>query len=192
MITPKKIQGRINIYSGEIIIDTIPVEINIETKPFTIIEETNGDKTTINFIIDNRGQTAKKEKVELDVNYGKTTTAPEIYTLNIPENDVEIYGYEYKLTKYDKINAKYKKHKQEVIKYVRIRDWYINNNGFCNTIRITVTDHNTNNQTGEKMIIAGINIPLIEIFIILDLILIIWLQIKIMKKRKHLKKNPQN
>jgi len=123
LITPQTIDARININSGEITIASIPIKIKIETEPFTLIQEKDGQITHIEMLIDNRNKPEHKANIELNLNKGRTTKISEIYTVTVPENKVAIYGYDYQIkTDYEKATATYKKIKTEAIPYVHIRN----------------------------------------------------------------------
>ena len=108
MIKPKTIKSEFEAVSGGENIASKELEINIETKEFVIVEEKDGKNTQIQILVDNRGKPSGKANIELDFNKGRSTLFTELYTVNLPEDDVGIYGHVYRFNfDYDTIKGRY-------------------------------------------------------------------------------------
>lgn len=115
LIKPRSIKTYIETLSGPVSVGKADTTILTETKPFTMWIEREGQNTEVQIIIDNRGKKSKKAEIELNMNKGKSSAFTEVYTLELPADQVSVYGYTY-LTpfQYDTVTAKYGRHKEVI------------------------------------------------------------------------------
>lgn len=115
MIRPQAINAMIELYSGPVPIAQREVTVLTETRPFKARIERDGYDTEVQMMIDNRGEKAKSANIELSLNRGRSTLFEEAYTLDIPADEVAIYGYKYYTPyKYDNAVIRYGKHKEVI------------------------------------------------------------------------------
>lgn len=112
---PQTIPATFTTYAGETRIGQTETTIDLNAKPFSVQTRQDGHNTEVTIIIDNRGNEARTAYVQLDFNNGITTQSTDVYSLDLPVNDVGIYAYAYRINfPYDHIIARYKNKKLEV------------------------------------------------------------------------------
>lgn len=114
LIQPQTLHAQLNAYSGDIKVASRPINIKVETDPFTITTTKDGPKTQLSILIDNRARGTQHKEVEINFNNGRQSAHTELYRLIIPEDSVTIYGHEYLLDfDYDTVRGRYKHHHAE-------------------------------------------------------------------------------
>ncbi len=120
IVFPQTITGYLKAKATETPIITKTMGIEVVVPEFVITAEKNKkNKNKIEIIMqaDNRKQEKREETVEVNFNKGKSTLYTEIYNLQLPSNEIKIFGFQYELTKIpDSITAWYqgKKYKAEI------------------------------------------------------------------------------
>lgn len=88
ILRPTIIPSTLELYSGDILLATRPINIKVDVPPFAVVR----NKRAITTLIDNRNYNQRTTTMELDFNKHHTTQAVELYTLTLPANGVALFG----------------------------------------------------------------------------------------------------
>lgn len=104
----RKVPASLEIYSGEVYMNSMPIAFNLKAPLFAMDETRNGTRMELEFLIDNRGHSARTVEIEVDFNKGRNTRFTELYEIDLPADEILIYGYVYKVYfEYDKVKVHY-------------------------------------------------------------------------------------